>query len=106
MIFRLGGVRAANVRYQHKVLDELPKLESTFAFITKINKIQTHMLRIQEMEKARKSWILPAFGLDVLEKTEKEYKKFFSAYVMDNLVVSGIRAIKPAYFAAKARGDD
>ena len=67
----------ANTIYQRNVLTLPPPSTESISSDPKIRTLYAEMLYALQLEKARKSWLLPTFGLDMLEHAERRSKKHF-----------------------------
>lgn len=67
----------AGTIYQRNVLTLPPPATESISSDPKIQKLYAEMLYALQLEKARKSWLLPTFGLDMLEHAERRSKKHF-----------------------------
>lgn len=83
------GLLMANTIYQRNVLQLPPPQAEGISQDPHIQKLYAEMLYALQLEKARKSWLLPTLGLDMLERAEQQSKMRFVeqtyASIMDPL---------------------
>lgn len=77
------GLFMANTIYQRNILQLPPPRADGISQDPQIRKLYAEMLHALQLEKARKSWLLPTLGLDMLERAEQQSKMRFveQAYV-------------------------
>ena len=71
------GLLMANTIYQRNVLLLPPPAADGISQNPAVQKLYAEMLHALQLEKARKSWLLPTLGLDMLEHAEQQSKMRF-----------------------------
>ena len=71
------GLLTANTVYQRNVLQLPPPRTESISHDERIQKLYAEMLYALQLEKARKNWLLPTLGLNMLERAEQHCKLRF-----------------------------
>jgi type VI secretion system protein ImpL len=78
VLFCVCGLMAANVLYQNRTINTLPPSAAQHLVSGQLDRLHGGMRYIMQIEAARKSWLLPSFGLDMLSRVEREGKNRFT----------------------------
>ncbi len=73
----LCGLLTANTVYQRNVLTLPPPRTDKISHDERLQKLYAEMLYALQLEKARKNWLLPTLGLNMLERAERQSKMRF-----------------------------
>jgi type VI secretion system protein ImpL len=76
--FCVCGLMAASVLYQNRAITTLPPSAAQHLVSGRLDVLHGEMRYIMQLETARKSWLLPSFGLDKLARVEQEEKNRFT----------------------------
>ncbi|MDR0578066.1 MAG: hypothetical protein LBI87_11185 [Candidatus Accumulibacter sp.] len=76
--FCVCGLMAASVLYQNRAITSLPPSAARHLVSGQLDRLYGEMRYIMQLEAARKSWLLPSFGLDMLARVEQEEKNRFT----------------------------
>ncbi|MDR2165301.1 MAG: hypothetical protein LBO79_06715 [Zoogloeaceae bacterium] len=78
LLFCVCGLMAANVLYQNRAITSLPPSVAQHLVSGRLDVLYGEMRYIMQIEAARKNWLLPAFGLDMLARVEQAEKNRFT----------------------------
>lgn len=71
------GLLTANTVYQRNVLRLPPPRTEAISHDERLQRLYAAMLHALQLEKARKNWLLPTLGLNMLERAERQSKLRF-----------------------------
>ncbi|GHU17206.1 hypothetical protein FACS189475_00660 [Betaproteobacteria bacterium] len=78
VLFCVCGLMAASVLYQNRAITTLPPSAAQHLVSGRLDVLHGEMRYIMQLEAARKSWLLPSLGLDMLARVEREEKNRFT----------------------------
>ena len=88
------GLLSANMLFQSTTLAYRPAPLSLTDARPPLPDLIYHMNYITHLERARKSWILPTLGLNMLERRENEEKEIFTRNVIEKLLIPRLAVLR------------